>query len=155
MKKILISIIALILLVGAFYFFTTKKTIAPEVNTPVTTPTKIVVDNTTRELCFAKFGTPNSQGDADMYTLRMYLTGGTVKGELNLLPAEKDSKIGQFEGTVSAVDKMAMARTVDAVWDTFGEGMENKEQLRIIFGEDRSIQSIAVADLRCSVVFCA
>jgi len=133
----MISVIVIALLVGGFYFFTLKKAVAPVAKPVVTTPTKTetVTDNKSTELCFAKFGTPNSYGDADMYTLRMYLTGESVKGELNLLPAEKDSKTGQFEGTVSAVDKVAMARTVDAVWDTFGEGMEAKEQLKIIFGE--------------------
>lgn len=62
-------------------------------------------------------------------------TTGKVSGELKFLPAEKDSKVGKFEGTVSAVDKVMMARKVNAIWDTFAEGMNAKEQLKFIFGE--------------------
>ena len=65
----------------------------------------------------------------------MVLDGEKATGELNFVPAEKDSKTGEFSGTVSAVDKVMMARTADLSWFTFGEGMEAKEQLRIIFGE--------------------
>lgn len=87
------------------------------------------------ELCFAKFGEINKQGFYDKYTLKMLLDGEKVTGELKFLPAEKDSKLGKFEGSVSAVDKMSMTRTVNAVWYTFAEGMNNKEELSIIFGE--------------------
>ena len=137
MKKATILVVALAVVLGAFYFFNNKKAVAPAIITPVTTtPTKpVVTTNTTTELCFAKFGTPNSYGDLDIYTLRMDLTGGNVKGELNLLPAEKDMKTGEIEGTVSDVDKVAMSRTADLWWFTSGEGMEVKEQLKVVFGE--------------------
>ena len=137
MRKILISVIVIVILIVAFYFIKKEKVVVPVITPAVTTPSKTETssDNTTRELCFAKFGKPNSYGDSDMYTLRMDLTGGNVKGELNLLPAEKDKKTGEIEGTVGAVDKVMMARTADLWWFTSGEGMEVKEQLKIIFGE--------------------
>ncbi len=89
------------------------------------------------ELCFAKFGQvmPNPNGFEDKYTLHLSIKGGEVTGELKFLPAEKDSKVGSFTGTVSAVDKVMMARTVNAMWDTLGEGMKATEELKIIFGE--------------------
>ncbi len=89
------------------------------------------------ELCFASIkaaGEPGS-GLEDEYVLRMDLDRDKVSGELNFKPAEKDSKVGQFSGTVSAVDPMAMARTIDAWWDTLAEGMRAREELSIKFGE--------------------
>ena len=44
-----------------------------------------------------------------------------VMGELRFLPAEKDSKVGEFSGTISEVDRTMMARTVNAWWETLGE----------------------------------
>lgn len=87
------------------------------------------------ELCFAKFGALNENGFADNYTLRMSLNKENVTGELNFIPAEKDRKTGEIQGTVGPVDKMMMARTADLWWFTFAEGMSAKEQLKIIFGE--------------------
>ena len=97
----------------------------------VTTPT---VPAPTMALCFAKV-TKQKNGLTDASFLRLDLAGSTVTGSLRFLPAEKDSKVGYFSGTVSAVDKVAMARTIDAWWDTEAEGMQTKEQVRIVFGE--------------------
>lgn len=89
------------------------------------------------ELCFGLFTPPNEQGFSDKYTLRMLLDNenGKVSGDLKFLPGEKDSKVGKYEGTVTAVDRASMSRTIDAFWDTFGEGISAKEQIKIIFGE--------------------
>ncbi len=100
----------------------------------------IVVENNENqivEMCFGSFGQPNEVGYYDRYTLRMSIDNenDTVTGELNFLPAEKDSKVGLFEGTVSEVDKTMMARTVSAWWGAMAEGTTNKEELSIIFGE--------------------
>lgn len=97
-----------------------------------------IAENNSIELCFARIGTVNQNNLYDKYTLRMTLSGENreiVNGELKFLPAEKDSKVGTIVGTASAVDRQAMARTVDAIWDTFGEGINAKEEIRIIFGE--------------------
>ena len=90
------------------------------------------------ELCFAKFGDSADSEFEDKYTLRMVLErkgleGEKVSGELRLLPAETDALVGKFEGTVSAVDKAVMSRTADLVWETEGEGMTAKQEMRIIF----------------------
>lgn len=89
------------------------------------------------DLCFAEFGLPNERGLADKYTLRMSIDNekDEVTGELRFLPAEKDSKVGEFSGTISEVDRIMMARTVNAWWKTLGEGMEATEELKIVFGE--------------------
>lgn len=109
----------------------------PVVISPVTTNDVVIplaVTNKT-ELCFAKFSIPDKNGFSDKYTLRLILNGEKVTGELNLLPAEKDSKTGEIEGVVSAVDKIMMARIVDLWWFASAEGTNVKEQLKIIFGE--------------------
>jgi hypothetical protein len=136
MKKILPIVFGMIVILGVFYFINKKEAVAPVVP-PVTTNDVAVspVTTNTAELCFAKFGTPDKYGSYDKYTLRLILNGEKVTGELNLLPAEKDSKTGEIEGTVSAVDKVMMARTADLWWFSFAEGMNVKEQLKIIFGE--------------------
>jgi hypothetical protein len=99
---------------------------------PVETPT--LIPNQSRLLCFA-FHQKGSNGMEDKDLLRLDLNGSSVSGELKLLPAEKDTKVGTLIGTVSDVDKKSMSRTVDAWWDTHAEGMNTKEQLSIVFGE--------------------
>jgi hypothetical protein len=91
----------------------------------------------TRELCFVQFGEKQESGFYDKFILRMSLdnTNKTVKGYLKLLPAEKDSAIGSYEGTVSDMDPKTSSRTIDAWWNREGEGLTEKSQLRIIFGE--------------------
>ncbi len=87
-----------------------------------------------RQLCFYK-EKKTSRGLYDVSWIKMNLSGEKVTGEFNYLPAEKDKKVGSFEGTVGAVDQMAMSRTADVWWNSMAEGMQNKEQLRIVFGE--------------------
>jgi hypothetical protein len=125
-KNVIIGII-IVAIIGIIYFVTKKEVVAP-----------VIMDNKPIELCFALITQPNERGFHDEYTLRMLLSGegGTkVTGQLNYLPGEKDSKVGKIEGTAGPVDKIAMARTADLWWDTFGEGISAREQLRIIFGE--------------------
>jgi len=136
MKKIVFIIIMLGVILGAFYFLGEQEVIAPAVVLPGATNTKTdATDTQPTELCFAKFGKPDQNGSDDKYTLRLILDGKHAIGELNFLPAEKDRKIGELEGTVSAVDQTMMTRTADLWWFTFIEGMNIKEELKIIFGE--------------------
>ncbi|MFA6520351.1 MAG: hypothetical protein WCT44_01955 [Candidatus Paceibacterota bacterium] len=130
MKKILVFILVAGVILGIFYFFNKQEVVAPTVVAPVVTE-----DTTPKELCFAKFGTPTKDGYYDKYTLRLILNGEKATGELNFVPAEKDSKTGEINGTVGAVNKTTMSRTADLWWYTFAEGMQAKEELKIIFGE--------------------
>ncbi len=136
----IITILLIIVAVGIVYLTPKKEVLAPTVEGP-----KPI------ELCFAKIGTPNERGFYDKYTLRMLLSGeGGVNatGELKFLPAEKDSKVGKFEGTVSAVDKKMMARTADLWWNSLAEGMREKEELKIIFGEGVANIGLGLMDYR-------
>lgn len=93
-----------------------------------------VSDTKTIPLCFY-YEKQTSRGFYDISWLKLNITGNTVTGEFKNLPAEKDSKVGTFTGTVGPVDKMEMARTADVWWDSMAEGMHVREQLKVIFGE--------------------
>lgn len=136
MKKIFYIVSVIIVLALAVGFFVKNKNTT---NTDTIQP-PLEEENIAREpisLCFVEFGEKQESGFYDKFTLRMNLdnTNKTVTGYLKLLPAEKDSAIGSFAGSVSDVDPYAMARTIDAWWNREGEGLKEKSQLRIIFGE--------------------
>ena len=147
---ILILLTALLLAV-----FGTK----PKTNDGLSDQTPVVVDENENkniiELCFASIkvsGDPKN-GLEDDYNLRMSLSKDTVTGELNYLPAEKDKKTGTYEGTVSAVDRMAMARTILATWHTKGEGIEADEDLKIVFGEGNAyVDGLTLTDVDCRML---
>ena len=131
MKKILIYIGGLIIIavivVGIILTLNSKKTES------VTTP-PVVTTTSPISLCF--YGaTKTSNGLSDVSLVTMHINGNQVTGEFKYLPGEKDREVGTFSGTVGPVDKVAMARTADVWWDSMGEGMETKQQLKIIFGE--------------------
>lgn len=129
MKKLLYVAATALVILSAIYIVKINRihpVPAPVVVEPVVTPTI--------SLCFyQEFKTPRGLYDSQL--LRLNLSGGSVTGEYQNLPAEKDKKVGTFSGTVSAVDKVAMARTADVWWNSMAEGMQVKEQLKITFGE--------------------
>ena len=133
MKKIIISIITIIVVTAiiTLIIITGKnKPISTEV---ITQPTDVAIEKTI-PLCFY-YEKQTARGFYDIAWLKLNITGDTVIGEFRNLPAEKDSKRGTFSGKVGSVDKMAMARTADVWWDSMAEGMQVREQLKIIFGE--------------------
>lgn len=133
MKKILYVFLTLLLVFVVIVMIQTKKS----KNIVIPEPVEEVVVKQPISLCFVKFGEKQESGFYDKFTLKMNLdnTNKTVTGYLKILPAEKDASLGSFEGSVSAVDPYAMARTIDAWWTREGEGRTEKSQLRIIFGE--------------------
>lgn len=85
---------------------------------------------TATQLCFIW----NTEA-GDKAQISMDIRGNQVIGEFNWVPAEKDSKTGIFEGTISDVDPKMMARTVHALWEASAEGATVMEELKIIVGE--------------------
>jgi len=81
----------------------------------------------------------NANGVADRAWLKMNIKDTVVTGEFRNLPAETDSNIGRFEGTVGELDQASMSRTVEAIWDSLAEGMQNKEELTIKFGDGSAV----------------
>jgi hypothetical protein len=134
-NKIISGLVLLVVIVGLAYFANKKEVVAPDTSVVPVTPVPVVKNSKPIELCFAKFGQPNTNGYYDKYTLRIMLDGDKATGELNLLPAEKDRKTGDFKGTVGPVNGEMMARTANLWWYTVAEGMNTEEELKIIFGE--------------------
>ncbi len=133
MKKTIISIITIIIAVVIILLIVIlgrNKTVTTDIIVPPIGSDTVQ----TIPLCFY-YEKQTSRGFYDISWLKLNITGDTVTGEFRNLPAEKDSKVGTFTGTVGPVDKMAMARTADVFWDSMAEGMQNREQLKIIFGE--------------------
>jgi hypothetical protein len=132
MKKIFYLLLAILLVLTFVYIVQTKRS-----SIIIEDPAEEVIVKEPISLCFVKFGEKQVSGFYDKFTLRMSLDNEnkTVKGYLKILPAEKDGAVGSYEGSVSDVDPYAMARTIDAVWTREGEGLTEKSQLRIIFGE--------------------
>ena len=134
MKKILILIAGVIVVAGIvliIVFSLKKDSVSTHPQPPLiegaATPQPV-------KLCF--YGaTKTASGLSDVSLAVLNLSGTQVTGMFKYLPAEKDSKAGSFSGTVGAVDKTAMARTADVIWNVSAEGMTNQEQLRIVFGE--------------------
>lgn len=126
MKNLKFSLIVLVVLGAGFIItkiFPNKQT---PINTIVETPAPVI-----RDLCYIW----NTEA-GDNATLRMLIADGTkVTGSFKFLPAEKDSKVGHIEGIAGPVDPQMMARTANLWWTASGEGIINKEELTIIFGE--------------------
>ena len=136
MKKPLLIVIIVIAVLGvSLYFLKRDKGELIPVETPIVIPPEeeIVVGPTA--FCYERFSAPNEYGAIDKYTLRMIIDGNKATGELNFLPAEKDRKIGEFEGTVTPVNQTTKSRTANLWWFTSGEGMNVKEELKILLEE--------------------
>lgn len=104
---------------------------------PVSENTVVIPPEAPITLCYA-YDQKQPSGFTDRAFLKMNLTGpdGTqVTGEYNNLPAEKDSKVGTFTGTVGPMHPEISARTADVWWNAMAEGMTVTEQLKIVFGE--------------------
>lgn len=122
-KQIFFFILALMGVVVIISNLTEKKAQVPTLGT-----------TETRSLCFIK---DNGQQNTlrDRAWLALDITGDTVKGVFKNLPAEKDSKVGTFSGTVGPLDQKSMARTATLWWDSFAEGMNVTEELVVSFGD--------------------
>lgn len=93
------------------------------------TPAPVVSSNDS-SLCFYKKQTYGPEL-TDVSYLRMTITGNTVLGEYQSIPAEKDKKGGSFSGAITGLPQEQ--RIADVVWKADGEGVTNDEQLRIAF----------------------
>jgi hypothetical protein len=127
MKKILIIIVVLVI---AGFIFSVSRESKPIVDIPTIPETQ----TQPTALCYYR-SDKTASGLYDRAWIRLMLQGTAVTGEFNNYPAEKDSKVGSFTGTVSALDQMSMSRTASVVWNTKAEGMEAKEELLILFGD--------------------
>ncbi len=73
----------------------------------------------------------------DRATLKVvYLGDGKVSGFFNYRPAEKDSKVGTFSGSLGAIDEKTNSSTASLIWDSQAEGMSAKEELFVVLTKD-------------------
>ncbi len=133
-KKLLLPIlVGALVLIGLVYAGVTKK------HTPVVpvneTTNEQTETNQSTQLCFYKEN-KTANGLYDVAWMKMNIAGDQLTGEFKNLPAEKDSKIGTFKGTIGAVESASAIRTADVWWDSMAEGMQVTEQLKIIFNEN-------------------
>lgn len=129
MKKIIIYTIISIGVVVFLIILSSNKKLEVVQNPP--TPEAI-------DMCY-QYSKDTPSGFADRAWLRMSILGDKVTGEYQNLPAEKDSKIGKFNGTVGKMDPKISGRIADLWWDSLAEGMNVTEQLKIEFGEGSAV----------------
>ena len=95
-----------------------------------------VVENTEPvNLCFYRADLIKESGLYDKAWLKLNVTGDKVQGEFQHLPAESDSKVGDFTGTAGTIDQTTMKRTANVWWNSRAEGMEVKEELILKWGD--------------------
>lgn len=131
-KQILLIILIVIMVGAVILSIKPKETMAPI--TDKIDDTTVVEPLKTFNLCYYR-ATKTNNDLYDIAWLKLNIQGEKITGEFQNIPAEKDSKIGSFEGTVGPVDQKSMARTANVWWNSKAEGMEVKEELEIKFGE--------------------
>ena len=126
MKKIFVYIVLIIIVVVVVLFFIFKKEKPIVIEKP---PAKEAI-----AMCY-QYSKETSRGFVDRAWLKLNILDTNITGEYQNLPAEKDSKVGIFTGTVGPMDPQISGRIADVWWDSMGEGMQVMEQLKIEFGE--------------------
>ena len=132
-KEIIIIILILAVIFGVGWSFYTNEKNKSNKDNQIE---EEVVDTKpmTYNLCYYR-SMKIDRGFYDVSWLKLNITGENVTGEFRNFPAEKDSKVGKFEGTVGPVDQQTMSRTADVWWDSLAEGMNVTEELLISFGD--------------------
>lgn len=69
----------------------------------------------------------------DKAWLKLNIIDDQVIGEFYNIPAEKDSKTGNFEGRVGPLGQTILGRKAMVWWNSLAEGMQVTEELQIIF----------------------
>lgn len=119
MKIYIWALIIIVALGGVYYYSTNKEKVTK-------------VDEGT--MCFAY--TSEGNGIKDVYNLSLDIKGDKVTGDLNFLPAEKDSKTGRLSGIISPLGSDGDTRVIGAWWNVSAEGTNVKEQLAILLNKD-------------------
>src|ERR1035437_5515937 len=127
-QQVVLIAFIVIILVGIFLGINLKKDIKITDN-GVNTEEKGPV-----QLCYYR-GDKTNGGFYDVAWLKLNILGDKVTGEFDNLPAESDSKIGKFEGTVEPLVPEIIGRRATVWWDSLAEGMNVKEELAIEFDD--------------------
>jgi len=127
-------LIALVLIILGTVFMTikTRREVVVDSNDVKTPETNEIKEP--RNLCYYKADKANNNL-YDRAWLKLSIVDDKITGEFQNLPAETDSKIGKFEGTIGPLDQQKMARTANVWWDSLAEGMNVKEELILEWGD--------------------
>jgi len=132
MKKILLIVLIIGLIVVLYLSFRDGKT------SEVIEEGIVIDDGKIVSLCFDYQGRGLNDIKDTMW-LRMDMKGGQIYGDFANLPAEKDSKVGSFNGVVGPLEQDIAGRTAHVTWKAFAEGTEVLEELIIQFGEGSAV----------------
>lgn len=133
LKKLVILIAVAIILFIVIGFARAPKVIVPESPTNTNEPVAVIEKE---NICFYS-EQKVTLTSADISWLKATITGSVITGELKTLPAEKDSKVGLFEGIIMSANAEGV-RKVDAIWQTRSEGIETPEQLIVNISSDKA-----------------
>lgn len=136
MKKDFTTFLVLAILIGGVLYFGGNKTkkevkIDNEINNEKISTEKEVT------LCYS-YSKKTNTILYDKASLKLNINNDIVSGEFNYYPAEKDSKIGSFEGLIGPLNKEITERTAIVWWNSKVEGIEVKEELIIALDGKKS-----------------
>ncbi len=137
----LILIIILLISINIFWILDNQEKNRKTVNIPIKENPKTEEaknENKTIDMCYF-YAKQNNSPFEDRAWLKMKITGENVTGSYYNLPAEKDSKVGDFTGKVGKFDPKISGRMADVIWDSLAEGFNVKEELLIEFGEGTAV----------------
>lgn len=86
-------------------------------------------------ICFAHVQRNRERDSVDKTVLKLTVGGDKVAGVLNLVPAEKDAKIGSFSGTIDQpnliglIDSRIAGSFITSLWQASVEGVTTVEEL--------------------------
>ena len=137
LKKYSIIILIIIVVLAVFLSIKPKESVAPvEISNNITSQS-----NETEgifNLCYYK-SKKTDRGFYDSAWLKLNISGDKINGDFYNLPAEKDSQVGKFNGTVSKVDPKISRRVADVSWNSLTEGINETKQIKIEFGEGSAV----------------
>lgn len=125
-KTLILGIAGILFIVGIFVY--AKRSLP-------TAPIKQNDSQNEESFCFYR-SDKTPRGLFDRAWIRLNIKGQNVTGEFYNLPAEKDSKIGAFTGTLGITNGEDEEKTARLWWDSLAEGTQVKEELIIKFGTD-------------------
>jgi len=131
-KQSIFIIIFLIIIITILGFTFRKKTVVVPDENIITNK-----DNQQEELCYYR-SYKTDRNFYDIFWLKVNVLGDKITGEYYNLPAEKDSKVGTFEGNITSQDQITKNKQSFVMWDSFAEGMNVTEELFVDFGENNA-----------------
>ncbi|MCE9517716.1 hypothetical protein K8Q96_01795 [Candidatus Nomurabacteria bacterium] len=103
--------------------------------TPITSNTDTENSKDSNTMCYYR-ADKTKRGLYDRYYVILNIEGNKITGEFKNLPAEKDSKVGTFEGVIENQNELSVSNIATLWWNSLAEGMNNKEELVIVYDEN-------------------